>query len=259
MSIWTTILGGAAGFALGGPIGALLGALAGHAVDRLREDGDVARLPPGAGPAADAPAADERANTRRVAFTIGVIALGAKMAKADGVVTRNEVAAFREVFHVPPQEVKNVARVFDMAKRDTRGFETYARQIAGLFEPRSPVLEDLVGGLFHIARADGSISADEIAYLRAVAGIFGFSDTDFARIKATFVGADADDPYAVLGLDAGASEDTVRSTYRRLLREHHPDRVIAQGLPDEFVEIANDRMARINAAYDTIKARRGWR
>ncbi|MDP6067220.1 MAG: TerB family tellurite resistance protein, partial [Alphaproteobacteria bacterium] len=102
MSIWTTIIGSAAGFALGGPIGALVGGLAGHAYGRMR------------GGEADAGA------QRQVAFTIGVIALGAKMAKADGVVTRDEVAAFREVFHVPPAEGKNVARVFDQAKKDSR-------------------------------------------------------------------------------------------------------------------------------------------
>lgn len=257
MSIWGKLIGGAAGLALGGPIGGFLGALAGHAVDRMRGD-EVQSLPP----SDDAEAlarrdAAESANTRNIAFTIGVVVLGAKMAKADGIVTRDEIAAFREVFRVPDEDEQNVAKLFNMARRDAHGFEPYARQISSLFRPGSPVLEELLGGLFHIARADGKVTEDEIEYLRALSGIFGFSNMDFERVRANHVPPDVDDPYVILGVVATASDDEVRSAYRKLLRVNHPDKLIAQGLPPELIERANQKMARINHAYDQIQERRG--
>ena len=246
MSIWGKLLGGAAGFAIGGPIGALIGALAGHAVDRMKAE-TAAGPQPGA----------ERDATKQVAFTIAVIALGAKMAKADGVVTRDEIAAFREMFRVPPEEVKNVARVFDIAKRDARGFEPYARQIAGMFSPRSPVLEELLDCLFHIAKADGKVTPDEIEYLSEVAAIFGFDDAGFARIRAEQLGPDKADPYTVLGVTREMSDDEIKRTYRRLIRENHPDRLVAQGMPQELIAQANEKMAHINGAYERIAKERG--
>ena len=239
MSIWGKLLGGAAGFALGGPLGALLGGLAGHAIDRMREPTDSSN------------------GTKQVAFTIGVIVLGAKMAKADGVVTEDEIAAFKEVFHIPPQEMKNVSRVFNRARKDARGFEPYARQIAGLFRDNPAVLEDLLGGLFHIAKADSVIHPKEIEYLEAVATTFGFSEADFARIRASYLGADAGDPYQILGVSHDASDDDIKKAYRALVRKNHPDTLIAQGLPQEFIDVANEKLAAINDAYDRIERQRG--
>lgn len=249
MSIWGKILGGAAGFAVGGPLGALLGAVAGHAVDELR--------------ALDEPqGTDDQGRpdqTKTIAFTVGVIVLSAKMAKADGVVHRKEIDAFREVFSIPPEELRNVGRLFDLAKRDSAGYQPYAQQLARMFQDRRAVLEDLLGGLFHIARADGTLHAAELTYLHAVARLFGFSDTEYEQIRRIHGGAAAgiadplDDPYAVLGVPRSAGMDEIKTAYRRLVREHHPDRVMAQGLPPEFVEIAHDKMAAINAAYDRIE------
>lgn len=240
VSIWGKIIGGAAGFALGGPIGALLGVVGGHAIDRYAEEQPI----------------DEEAATKKIAFTIGVIALGAKMAKADGVVTRDEISAFRDVFRVPPEEAKNVGRIWDMARRTSDGFEAYAQQIARLFNPGSPVLEELLGSLFYIANADGVVHENELAYLRRVAEIFGFDDLAFARLRATYLGEKGDDPYSVLGVDHTATNEEVRKAYLRLIREHHPDRLTAQGLPDELISAATERMAAVNAAWDRIKKAR---
>jgi DnaJ like chaperone protein len=252
MSIWGKVLGGAAGFAIGGPIGALLGAVAGHAVDSLRPA--EAAAAPGGG----------RDETQEIAFTIGVIVLSAKMAKADGTVTRDEIAAFREVFHVPPDEIANVGRLFDLARRDSRGFEPYARQIAKLLHRRRPVLEKLLDGLFHIARADGGVHEAEIAYLREVAGIFGFDAQEFERIRASN-GAGAGiagpggepDPYHVLGVERTAPLEEIRAAHRRLVRENHPDLLVGQGMPPEFVAIAEEQVALVNAAWDRIRRERG--
>jgi DnaJ like chaperone protein len=240
MSIWGKIIGGAAGFAIGGPIGALLGGLAGHAVDRL---------------AAETDAGD---GSKQIAFTIGVIVLSAKMAKADGVVTRDEVQAFREVFHVPPEEIKNVGRIFDMARKESAGYEPYARQIARLFEDNPEVLEDLLHGLFHIAKADNVIHPAELAFLEGVATIFGFDEHGFQRVRAHHVPPEASDPYLILGVTHDADEAEVKRTYRKLTRENHPDRLIAQGLPQEFIDLGNEKMAHINEAYEKIRRQRGW-
>lgn len=238
VSIWGKIIGGTAGFALGGPIGALLGGVAGHALDRMR-----ARASGGH-------------DTRQMAFTVGVIVLGAKMAKADGVVTRDEIRAFRRVFHVPPQDAGGVARVFDRAKEDSRGFEPYARQLAALFADNPAVLEDLLDALFHIAQADRVYHPAEDAYLRSVAEIFGFDEAEFSRIRASHVGPEEADPYAVLGVGRDVPDGDLKRRYRALVREHHPDRLIAQGVPREMIDVATAKLASINDAWDRIARER---
>jgi DnaJ like chaperone protein len=247
MSVWGKVIGGAAGFAMGGPIGALLGTIAGHAVDRMRNGG-----PGGAnyGGASDG-------DSRQVAFTIAVIVLSAKMAKADGVVTRDEVDAFKQVFHIPPEEMKSVGALFDEARQDAGGFEPYATQVAEMFAHEPAVLEELLGGLFHIAKADGVVHPAEVEFLQQVAVIFGFDGYTFDRIRASHIGDEDTDPYKVLGLSHQVSDNEVKDTYRKLSRENHPDTLIAQGMPQEFVDLANEKMAAINAAHDRIRKQRG--
>jgi DnaJ like chaperone protein len=253
MSIWGKIIGGVAGFALGGPLGALLGAIAGHAADvRIGQAGPVATE-------LDDPSLDDRSATRQIAFTIAVIVLGAKMAKADGVVSRAEVAAFKEVFQVPSHELRNVAQVFDQAKEDPAGFEPYAKQIARLFRKDHPVLEELLDGLFHIAKADGGVHEAEIVFLKNVANIFGLDENDFARIREGHLGPDKADPYTILGTNRMASNEEIKQAWRKLVRDTHPDKLMAQGLPHEFVELANEKLATINAAYDKVAKERGIR
>ncbi len=240
--IWGKIIGGAAGFAVGGPLGALVGAVAGHAVDRLR-----------AGPADDA-GSDQ---ARETAFTIAVIALSAKMAKADGRVTRDEVDVFKRIFQVPPEEMKNVGRVFDLARKSASGFEPYARQVARMFRSNPAVLEELLDALFMIARADQVMHPAEISFLREISRIFGFDDVAFERIRAGHAGAGAADPYAVLGVPHDSSDGEVRAAWRKLIRENHPDTLIAQGMPEDFIAVATEKMAAINAAWDQICKQRG--
>lgn len=257
MSLWGKIIGGIAGFAVGGPLGALLGVAAGHAVDKMRRESGA--LSEADGAAEFRPAGHRDRAAREMAFGVAVIVLGAKMAKADGTVNRREVDAFKEVFRVPPQEVRNVARIFDVAKRDAKGFEPYAKQVALLFHDEPAVLEQLLVGLFHIARADGEVSPAELAYLRRCAIIFGLDETAFSRVQRQFAIDQEPDPYRVLGLEPEATDEEIKKTYRRLIREHHPDTLVAKGMPREFVEMANQRMATINAAYDRIEKRRSGR
>lgn len=241
MSIWGKIVGGAAGFALGGPLGAIIGAVGGHFVDRMGRDEP----------------AEPRDNRKTVGFTIAVIVLGAKLAKADGVVTQDEIRAFKDVFKVPPDEMKNVARVFNQARKDSAGYEPYARQVAGMFRDNPAVLEELLWCLTHIARADGRIHPGERKFLEGVSEIFGFDRTTFERVTALYEDGGDSDPFRVLGVRPDATDADIKAAHRKLVVENHPDRLIAQGMPEEFVGVANEKLAAINAAYDKIKQLRG--
>ncbi|MGO4735216.1 TerB family tellurite resistance protein [Bosea sp. 2KB_26] len=236
-SFWGALGGGGLGLALGGPLGALVGALAGHVlVDRE------------GAPFGPAP--------RELIFTTGLVALSAKMARSDGVVTRDEIAAFRRIVIVPPEQEARIESLFDLAKQTSAGFEAYATQIAESFKDEPALLEDVLDGLFLIAAADGAIHEAEHAYLRHVAEIFSINAAGFARIEARHMRR-PDDPYLVLGASREMSDAQLKQHYRRLVAENHPDREIARGLPEEAIAIATRRLAAINAAWDLIEKERG--
>jgi len=232
MAIWALLVGSAAGLALGGPLGALAGAALGGAIDTA-----IARL-----------TSPER---RQVAFTIAAIALAAKMARADGHPSAAEFDTFQRLFHVPETERGNANRFYDLAKGAVDGFESYARQAATLLGSGSPVLEDLLEALLMIAAVDGVHQA-ELDYLARVATLLGFDARQWGRIRARHIAHGPDDPFAILGLDAGSDDAAIRHAYRQMARNHHPDSHIALGTPPEFIRVAEARMAAINAAYATL-------
>jgi DnaJ like chaperone protein len=190
------------------------------------------------------------------AFSTAVTALGAKLARADGRADSGEFAAFAEVFQPDLESQADVRRLYDLARQTTHGFESYARRLAKRYRACPQLLEDVLDGLFHIAASDGAITFDELDYLEQVSGLFGLSPLTFRRIKAIHLGLAADDPYAVLGVPADAPDDVVHSAWRSALLEVHPDRVLARGLPAEYVEVAQTKAAAINAAYDAVNRER---
>ncbi|MBN9044779.1 MAG: DnaJ family molecular chaperone [Rhizobiales bacterium] len=193
---------------------------------------------------------------RRVAFSIAMIALSAKMAKADGVVTQDEIRAFQEIFAVPKDQAAHVARLYDLARQDVAGYDSYARQLAALCsegQAECHLLEDILDGLFHIAKADGYVHEKEMAFLASVAEIFGYDEAGFERIALRHVQRGENDPYTILGLKRGVSFEEARRRYLTLVKAHHPDRLVAEGLPLEFIAIANARLAAINAAWASIE------
>ncbi|MFC5387509.1 TerB family tellurite resistance protein [Aquamicrobium segne] len=195
---------------------------------------------------------------RKVAFSVAMIALSAKMARADGEVTQDEVRAFQSIFEIPPEEAHHVARLYDLAKQDTAGFEAYARQMAGLCgsgHPNCMMLEDVLDGLFHIATADGVLHEREEDFLRRVAAIFAIEEDHYQTIYARHAEPGEADPYIVLGVTRSLPLAQVKQHYRKLVKENHPDRLIGRGLPQEFVAIATMRLAAINAAYERIEKR----
>jgi DnaJ like chaperone protein len=193
---------------------------------------------------------------RRVAFSIAMIALSAKMAKADGIVTQDEVRAFQEIFSVPAQETRNVARLYDLAQQDIAGFELYAEKMArlcGSGRENCGMLTDILDGLFHIAKADGVLHEREGTFLRRIAEIFRIDDVHYESILARHVNLGAGDPYLILGVTRGSSLDEIRRHYHRLVAENHPDKLIARGVPQEFIAIATTRIAAINGAFEVIE------
>src|SRR5471032_732484 len=252
MNIWGKIVDGTAGFAIGGPIAALLGVMAGHAVDHVLESrvsSETAIATPGD--------PEDHPGLRQIGFTVGVIALGAKMARVDGEVTGREVEAFRSFFQVPQAEEKNVERFFNLAKRDSAGFETYARQVAALFPDAPEILESVLEGLFDIAKADGKIGAAEAEYLAKVANIFGLSSARFDRARAAALGEMECEACVVLGIDPLATDEQIREAWIRQVKAHHPDRLMTQGLPEEAIKVANRKLALINDAYTRLRRERG--
>ena len=225
MSIWSRIADALSALTAGEP---------------LREVFDRLRTPP----------------ERSVAFTIAVIALGAKMAKADGKVTRDEVAAFREVFVIPPEDEANAARVFNLARQDVAGFEDYAARIKAMFGEQTDVLNDLMEGLFHIAIADGDYHDAEDVFLARVAEIFDVRAATFRALRSRFVVDAEPDPWDVLGLGPDATLDEARAAWRRLVRESHPDQMMARGLPEEAIKMAETRLIAINRAWEIINTGR---
>ncbi|SMX49471.1 molecular chaperone DjiA [Maliponia aquimaris] len=192
---------------------------------------------------------------RSIGFTIAVIALSAKMAKADGLVTRDEVTAFREVFQIAREDEAGAARVFNLARQDVAGFEDYAQRIARMFGTESGTLCDLMEGLFHIAMADGTYHPAEDAFLAQVAEIFGLDERRFRALRARFVPDAAPDPYSVLGVTPDMTLEQIRAQWRLLVRDSHPDVMIARGVPAEAVKIAERRLIDINRAWKEISAR----
>ena len=236
MSIWGKVGGAAAGFFLGGgPIGAALGALAGHAVfDR-----------------------EPTASEKQIIFTIGVTALAAKMAKADGQATDAEFDAFKSIVKMEPGDEPEVRRVYEMAHGTVLGFEGYAAQLGRVFRDRPGLLEDLIDALFFVAAADGIVHDSEVEYLREVARRFGLSDAAFNNLCASYGGPCEPDPYALLNIDATATDAELRKAYLKAVQENHPDRMMARGAPEEFLAVATEKLARVNAAYEAIRRERG--
>jgi DnaJ like chaperone protein len=234
MSIWGKLA--AAELLAVGPIAALLG-------DRAAPDDRDKKL-------------DQLAENQ-VAFTVGVIVLGAKMAKADGVVTTDEVNAFKAAFKVSNAEMKQAARVFNLAKRDVTGYEACAEQLVIVFKGNRKLLGDVLEGLFHIAKADEALHPQEEQFLGQVAKRFGFTDTEFRSIRARHVVDAKRNPYEVLGLEPSVSNEELKSHYRALVADNRPEKLIARGVPEEFVTIALEKAASINEAYDAIAKQRG--
>ena len=260
MGVWGKILGGVAGFFTAGPLGAVVGAAMGHAAD----EGAAGRVfRPSPHGAADLAAL---LGSREQLFAICVVVLSAKLAKCDGPVKREEIDAFKRLFRIPPESLREVGQLFDQARDSPEGYESFAERLGGAFADNKGMLEDVLAALFQIARADGPLTRAEVAFLQGVQVRFGLDASAWERARdgraagggsSAPAAATGPDPYAVLGLTREASDADVRQAWRRLMRENHPDSLAARGVPPEFVKRATEKVAGINAAWDRIKRERG--
>jgi DnaJ like chaperone protein len=254
MSYWGKIIGGLAGFAVGGPMGALFGAAMGHAADS-------GTMPWSADPLLSPTRIASLLGRRDQLFAISVVVLAAKLAKCDGPVKREEIAAFRRQFRIPAEATRDVGRLFDQARDRPEGYEPYARQLAESFADNRGMLEDVLAALFQIAQVDGPVNRVEHEYLSNVHRAFRLDQAAWDRARGAIprqpMVSDGPDAYAVLGVARSASDIEVRAMWKQLVRENHPDSVAARGAPAEFIARAGEKVARINAAWDQIKRERG--
>jgi len=235
MNIWGKVIGGAAGFAIGGPIGALLGAVAGHAIDTKILPSYISN--------------DE--NYKSIVFTAGVIALSAKMAKADGKVTKEEILTFRKLVQIPKNDINQVSKLWELAKETTDGYELYAKQIYSLFRNQPEILERILDILFGIAKSDGNIDLTELNYLKNVSNIFNFDKIIFEKLLALH--NPENNSFEILGVQISDSLEDIKKKWKVMVKNNHPDKLVGQGMPIEFIETANQKLAVINAAYEEIK------
>ena len=259
MGYWGKVVGGIAGFMVGGPPGALFGAALGHAADNGAlpfglKDGvmDGGALHPARMTGMFAP--------KEQLFALSVVSLAAKLAKCDGPVNRSEIDAFKRHFRIPPENLRNVGRLFDQARDGRDDFEPYAIKLGEAFADNRGLLEDVLGGLFGVARADGQVNDKETAFLSRVARGFGLANDSWDRARS---GAGrpqeapgAPDPYAVLGVSRKNTDEEIRAAWKKLMRENHPDSLASRGVPPDFIARAAEKVALINAAWDRVKRER---
>ena len=247
MSIWGKLIGGAAGMALGGPIGAILGIAAGHGVDKVSKfDTDESNK-------------NFSNDQKEQIFATSVIAISAKLAKADGKISKSEILAFKKIFEFPAEDEKAISNIFNSAKKNIDDYKDIAEQVYKVFKSDRGLLFELLNSLFSIAYADGELHPKEKVMLSEIAKIFQISDNEFESLNNIFEAKISQDntsinrSYKILGLSENASLEQVSNQYRKLIKEYHPDKLQGMGLPKEFIELANQKLSAINKAYTEIK------
>ena len=236
MSIWGSLIGGFVGFSFAGPIGALIGSMLGGKISSSRRTGFQRNFTP-----------------PQQVFAISLIILTAKLAKADGQVSKEELIAIKQKLKVPDHEIDQVGKIFNKAKKDSLGYEPYAQQISQIYQNNPAVLDEVINILFYIAESDGKVSNSELAMIRNIAKIFGLTEVQFKGIKESRKDSDKLNPYVVLGCTSNDDFATIRKKYLQLSKEHHPDVLVSKGVPNEVIEESKKKMRAINSAFDKIE------
>ena len=236
MSIWGNLIGGYLGFSIAGPIGALIGSIIGGKISSSRKTRFQQSF----------------AHQQQI-FAVSLVILTAKLAKVDGIVSKEELIAIKEKLKIPDHEIDQVGKIFDKAKEDSLGYEPYAQQIAQIYRDKTAVLDEVINILFYIAEADGKVSNSELIMIRNIARTFGLNDIQFEGIKESRKSSDKLNPYIVLGCSSKDDFATIRKKYIELSKQHHPDALIIKGVPKEVIEESKKKMRAINSAFDTIE------
>ena len=239
MSIWGSLIGGMIGFSLGGPFGMLLGSLLGGKISRSRSAAGFSAI-----------------NQGQRMFALSLIVLSAKISKADGQVSKEELIAVRDKLKIPENELDQVGKIFNKAKEESTGYEPYAQQIAQFYKGNINVLEEVINILFYIAESDGNLADSELVIIKNIAKIFGITESQFEGIKESRKDSDKLNPYVVLGCTPNDDFATIRKKYLKLSKEHHPDILTSKGVPTELIEESKKKMRAINSAFDRIERMR---
>ena len=235
MSIWGSLIGGMIGFSLGGPFGMLLGSLIGGKISRAKGSINNSFAQP------------------QQIFALSLIVLSAKLSKADGQVSKEELIAVKDKLKIPENELDQVGKIFNKAKNESTGYEPYAQQIAQIYRGNLNVLEEVVNILFYIAEADGNISKSEMNMIQDIAKIFGLNENQFNSLKESRKSSDKLNPYIVLESNPNDDLSDIRKKYLKLSKEHHPDLLLSKGVPNEVIEESKKKMRTINSAWDQIQ------
>ena len=235
MSIWGSLIGGMIGFSLGGPFGMLLGSLIGGKISRAKGSINNSFAQP------------------QQIFALSLIVLSAKLSKADGQVSKEELIAVKDKLKIPENELDQVGKIFNKAKNESTGYEPYAQQIAEIYRGNLNVLEEVVNILFYIAEADGNISKSEMNMIQDIAKIFGLNENQFNSLKESRKSSDKLNPYIVLESNPNDDLSDIRKKYIKLSKEHHPDLLLSKGVPNEVIEESKKKMRTINSAWDQIQ------
>ena len=238
MSIWGSLIGGMVGFSLGGPFGMLLGSVIGGKISRARSGG-TRNFGAFAQP--------------QQIFALSLIVLSAKLSKADGQVSKEELIAVKDKLKIPESEIEQVGKIFNKAKQESTGYEPYAQQIAQIYKSNPNVLEEVINTLFYIAEADGNISQSELEMMENIAKIFGLNQAQFNSIKESRKSSDKLNPYIVLESKPEEDLSAIRKKYLQLSKEHHPDLLISKGVPQEVISESKKKMRAINSAWDQVQ------
>ena len=235
MSIWGSLIGGMIGFSLGGPFGMLLGSLIGGKISRAKGSINNSFAQP------------------QQIFALSLIVLSAKLSKADGQVSKEELIAVKDKLKIPENEIDQVGKIFNKAKNESTGYKPYAEQIAQIYRGNLNVLEEVINILFYIAEADGNISQAELVMIEDISRIFGLSESQFNSLKESRKSSDKLNPYIVLESNPDDSLTEIRKRYIKLSKEHHPDLLLSKGVPPEVIEESKKKMRSINSAWDQVQ------
>ena len=236
MAIWGSLIGGMIGLSLGGPFGMLLGSLIGGKISRAKSRAGFGSF----------------AQPQQI-FALSLIVLSAKLSKADGQVSKEELIAVKDKLRIPENEIDQVGKIFNKAKEESAGYEPYAQQIAQIYKANINVLEEVINILFYIAEADGNVSESELKMIEHIAQIFGLTEIQFNSIRESRKSSDKLNPYIVLESNPDDTIETIRKRYLKLSKEHHPDLLMSKGVPQEVIDESKAKMRAINSAWDQVQ------
>ena len=186
-------------------------------------------------------------------FALSLIVLSAKLSKADGQVSKEELIAVKDKLRIPENELDQVGKIFNKAKEESAGYEPYAQQIAQIYRGNINVLEEVINILFYIAEADGKVSESEYKMIEHIAQIFGLTEIQFNSIKESRKSSDKLNPYIVLESNPDDTIEIIRKRYLKLSKEHHPDLLMSKGVPQEVIDESKAKMRAINSAWDQVQ------